>query len=90
MNRRQIKDIINRHYRNLIKYFRKVKKHFDDEAIHQLREEYKKLRAFLRLLSWQREGKETAKISGRLKRCYTIAGSIRDLQLQQQRIKSLL
>ncbi len=86
MNHHQIKNITHRHYRNLKKHFKKVKKRFDDEAIHQLRVEYKKLRAFFRLISGVNGRKETARISGKLKRCYAVAGSIRDLQLQQQRI----
>ncbi|HWH63303.1 MAG TPA: CHAD domain-containing protein [Ginsengibacter sp.] len=85
MNHYQIKNITNRHYRNLKKHFRKIKKHFDAEAIHEFRVEYKKLRAFLRLISKVTGRKETAKISGKLKRCYAVAGSLRDLQLQQQR-----
>ncbi len=86
MHHHHIKNITNRHYLNLKKHFKKVKKRFDDEAIHQLRVEYKKLRAFLRLISGVNGRKETAKISGKLKQCYAVAGSIRDLQLQQQRI----
>ncbi len=82
----KIKNIIKKRYRKLRKQFRKAKKHFDDEAIHQLRVEYKKLRAFLRLIFSESEIKDGAKITGKLKKCYALAGSVRDLQLQQKRI----
>ena len=86
MNHDQIKHITNNHYRKLKKYFTRIIHGFDAETIHQFRVEYKKLRAFFRMLS---QGHETAgeiKISEKLKRGYNISGSIRDLQLQLQRI----
>ena len=52
----------------------------------QFRLEYKKLRAFLRMISQQHETAGEIKISKKLKKGYNISGSIRDLQLQQQRI----
>jgi CHAD domain-containing protein len=87
MNREQIKHITNNQYRKLKKHIKKVAEDFDMEAIHQLRVEYKKLRAFLRMLSHQRETSGEIKVSKTLKGLYTISGSIRDLQLQQKRIQ---
>jgi len=86
MNQEQIKHIINNHYRKLKKHIKKVSEDFDVEAIHQFRVEYKKLRAFLRMISQQLEKAGEIKISKKLKKGYNISGSIRDLQLQQQRI----
>jgi len=86
MNQEQIKHIINNHYRKLKKHIKKVSEDFDVEAIHQFRVEYKKLRAFLRMISQQHETAGEIKISKKLKKGYNISGSIRDLQLQQQRI----
>ena len=86
MKQDQIKHITNNHYRKLKKYFTQIIHGFDAEAIHQFRVEYKKLRAFFRMLS---QGHETAgeiKISIKLRKGYNISGSIRDLQLQLQRI----
>ena len=86
MNQEQIKHITNNHYRKLKKHIKKVSEDFDVEAIHQFRVEYKKLRAFLRMISQDHETAGEIKISKKLKKGYNISGSIRDLQLQQQRI----
>ena len=86
MNQEQIKHITNTHYRKLKKQIKKVAETFDVEAIHQFRVEYKKLRAFLRMISQQHEEAGEIKISKKLKTAYNISGSIRDLQLQQLRI----
>ena len=88
MNQKQIKHITNNHYRKLKKHIKEVSKDFDMEAIHQFRVEYKRLRAFLRMISQQYETAGEIKISKKLKKAYNISGSIRDLQLQQQRIIS--
>ena len=86
MNQEQIKHIINNHYRKLKKHIKKVSEDFDVEAIHQFRVEYKKLWAFLRMISQQQETAGEINVSKKLKKGYNISGSIRDLQLQQQRI----
>ena len=86
MNQGQIKHITNNHYRKLKKHIKTVNEDFDVEAIHQFRVEYKKLRAFLRMISQQQETAGEIKISKKLKKGYNISGSVRDLQLQQQRI----
>ena len=88
MNQEQIKHITNNHYRKLNKYIKKISEHFNEEAIHQFRVEYKKLRAFFRMISQQHDTAGEIKISKKLKKGYNISGSIRDLQLQQQRIIS--
>jgi len=86
MNQEQIKHITNNHYRKLKKHFKHIIHGFDAETIHQFRVEYKKLRAFLRMISQQHEAEGEIKISKKLKKGYNISGSIRDLQLQLQRI----
>ena len=86
MNQEQIKHITNTHYRKLKKYFKHLIPGFDAEIIHQFRVEYKKLRAFLRMLSQEDKKSGEIKISKNLKKAYHISGAIRDLQLQQQRI----
>ena len=86
MNQEQIKHITNNHYRKLKKQIKTVNEDFDVEAIHQFRVEYKKLRAFLRMISQQKEMAGEIKISKKLKKSYNISGCVRDLQLQQQRI----
>ena len=77
MNQEQIKHITNNHYRKLKKHIKKVSEYFNVEAIHQFRVEYKKLRAFLRMISQQHETAGEIKISKKLKKGYNISGSIR-------------
>ena len=86
MNQEQIKHITNNHYRKLQKYFKHIIPDYDTETIHQFRLTYKKLRAFLRMLSQQQDTSGEIKMSKKLKNVYNLSGAIRDLQLQQQRI----
>ena len=86
MNKEQIKNITNNHYRKLKKHLKRVAEDFDVEAIHEFRLEYKKLRAVLRMIAQEKETAGELKISKKLKTAYTISGSMRDLQLQQRRI----
>jgi CHAD domain-containing protein len=58
----------------------------DVDTIHKFRVGYKKARAFTRMIALQNGTKTTIKISKELKTSYKIAGLIRDIQLQQQRI----
>lgn len=87
MNRELIKHITNNHYKKLKKLINEVVSGFDIEAIHQFRVEYKKLRAFLRMIPHGSDTTGKIKISGKLKKIYNISGRIRDLQLQRQRIR---
>jgi CHAD domain-containing protein len=86
MTKKQVKHIINDHYRKLKKQLNHIIPGFDPETIHQFRVEYKKLRAFLRMISRQNENGRKIKFSKNLKKAYKISRTIRDLQLQQQRI----
>ncbi len=86
MDRAQIKNITNSRYRKLKQHIESVATGFDPEAIHLFRVEYKKLRAFFRMLSQGDSSTGEIKILKKLKKAYNISGSIRDLQLQQQRI----
>jgi CHAD domain-containing protein len=87
MNKKQLKHITGDHYRLLKKHIKKVTENFDADAIHQFRVAYKKLRAFLRMISAGNKKGRKIKISKKLQQAYSIAGSIRDLQLQQERIR---
>ncbi|WP_202552057.1 CHAD domain-containing protein [Ginsengibacter hankyongi] len=89
MTESEIRNIINNHYRQLNKFIRKVNKHFEPESIHRLRVEYKKLRAFLRMISVENDCGKKIKISKKLKNAYHVAGEIRDLQLQHQRMLAI-
>ena len=90
MDKSDTKNIINNHYKKLDKFIKIVNKHFKAEAIHLLRVEYKKLRAFLRMISEEKDSREKITIPGKLKKGYHIAGTIRDLQLQHQRILAVI
>lgn len=66
-----------------------IRKKMDPEAIHQIRVEYKKLRAFLRMLSSSPSVTHEINVPKKLKRLYSVCGEIRDLQLQQEQIKEI-
>lgn len=86
MNHKQVKHIVNQFNKELKKHYKKSLKDFDVEALHQLRVTYKKLRAFLRMISCREEGGSEITIAKKIKKAYRVAGHIRDMQLQQQRI----
>ena len=58
-----------------------MKKRFTEHAIHLFRIDFKKLRAFVRLLRAASPRAEQLKIPHRFKKMYSIAGNIRDVQL---------
>lgn len=84
MNKEQIKHITDIHYSKLKDYNKHILKWPDAEAIHQFRVEYKKFRAFLRMITQHHVTRGKIKIARKLKENYKVSGSIRDLQLQQQ------
>ncbi len=86
MNREQLIQITSRHYRKLKKYFNQCKTKKDQEAIHKFRVEYKKFRAFLRMIAQVKTAPLNIRIGVNIKKCYRLLGAIRDFQLQQQRI----
>ncbi len=86
MTKKRITHITGTFYRKIKKYIKKITASFGSEDIHQFRVTYKKLRAFLRMISEQNGNAGELKIPKKLFNCYHIFGSIRDLQLQQQNI----
>lgn len=87
MKKEELKHISTHHYRKIQKHLDRIAKDMDGEEIHQLRMEYKRLRAFFRMLSSSPRVKEEIKVSKKLKQLYSLYGTVRDLQLQQERIK---
>lgn len=85
MNRKHLKHIIKSHFKKIKKYSRRIPDDFDLETIHKFRVEYKKLRAFFRLVN-ESTGRSKIKIQKKLKNVYSLAGNLRDLQLQQARL----
>ena len=82
----QIKQVTGEHFRRLKKYLKRIIRDPDTESIHEFRVEYKKLRAFLRMLLHDKKQRRSAKALKKLKKIYRVSGAIRDLQLQRQRV----
>lgn len=89
MKKEVLKHISDSHYRKIQKQLDGITKDMDGEKVHQLRVEYKKIRAFFRMLSSSERVKEVIKVSKKLKQLYSLYGTIRDLQLQQQRVQAI-
>jgi CHAD domain-containing protein len=79
MHTKELKHIISQHCAALEDAVAGIQKDFEKDAIHAFRVQVKKLRAFLRLLDLT--------IPGRIKKVYTAAGQIRDIQLQVKQIR---
>ena len=88
MNKKQIRHIVHSFYKKLKKRLTLISPGFDTEAIHQYRVQYKKLRAFLRLLSVQNK-KGKVKIHKKLNNIYRCTGALRDLQLLEEKLSLL-
>ncbi len=86
MNKKQLNHINNRQHKKLEEQFERIAENCTIENIHELRVAYKKLRAFARMVSQGNETSGEIKIAKKLKEAYAVSGSIRDLQLQRQRI----
>jgi len=80
MKKRKTAPLIKHGFNKIDKALDKVTVDFGSKDIHDFRVAFKKMRAFLRLAASDRA------TGGRLHHFYQIAGTIRNLQLQQQRI----
>ena len=90
MNQNNINCIKKKHFKKLKQYALLLSKDFDLEAIHRFRVEYKKFRAFVRLGSLSLDIPNKVKMSKKLKNWFNDLGHLRDIQLQQQRIISVV
>lgn len=81
---------IEHRFHTITKLLRKVMLHFEKDAVHELRVELKKLNAFLSLLRAEAGNKDALKFKKRLKALYGYIGIIRNIQLQQHYINSML
>jgi len=82
MTKHEIVHIIKVIFRQIKKTIPSIVKHFDQDSIHKFRVQIKKLRAFLRLLSYEMEEPKDLKLPKSLKKIYTVTGAVRSLQLQ--------
>jgi len=80
MKRAYLADVIRKHGRRIKRYCDQLPGNFEVEMVHDLRLEYKKLRAFSRLLQESKQGRHLI-IPHEIKSVYHGAGRIRDLQL---------
>jgi CHAD domain-containing protein len=75
-----LEDVIIKHIGNIKKHCHRLPGSFDQEDIHDLRVNYKKTRAFLRLLQLEK-GAGGLHLPDKLKAVYQVNGKVRDLQL---------
>jgi CHAD domain-containing protein len=88
MKTEAIRKVYRSKIKKIAKYYRILTGNFNPDDNHYFRVEVKKLRAFMRLVNFSR-GVHEHKIPKPLKKYYRLVGDIRNLQLHQQRIKSL-
>src|ERR1700744_4288525 len=83
MIKTMIKDKVNR----IGELCESIGRDFDKETIHELRVTVKKLRSFLRLLRMHSQ-KNSIKMPKKFKRLYHMAGTIRDVQLELEKVSN--
>lgn len=87
MNKQQVSHTTKKLFTELKKYTKKFAKNTTVEDIHRYRVIYKELRALLRMIGSLNIYADKPIVSKHLKSTYKICGAIRDLQLEQQRLK---
>jgi CHAD domain-containing protein len=80
MKRKALSAVIIRHISSMEKHCHRLPGSFDPEDMHDLRVNYKKTRAFLRLLQVDKESGDL-QVPDKLKAVYQNGGKVRDLQL---------
>lgn len=86
MKRKWVKWYLKKRMRYIEKYAKLIVDGGDQETIHRLRIGFKKLRAFLRLARLESSAEKKLKIPSKLKKIYTYAGRVRDLQIYYENI----
>jgi CHAD domain-containing protein len=89
MTKSQLSHIITTHRRKLKKLLSHIATAYDPEQLHDFRVSFKKTRAFIRMISADNDGRKKIKILKKIKPCYSLAGTLRDLQLLQQHITEI-
>lgn len=88
MKASDIADVYKTRFKKISKYYHKLLEHFGANDIHHFRVEIKKLKAFIRYVNLAMP-EQQQKIPKELKKLYSIAGNIRNLQLHQRRLTNL-
>lgn len=81
MKRRELEHIVHKYAKHLQQYGRKIPGAFAVEDVHELRVEYKKLRAFIRLVQLDVDAGKHLAMPEKVKALYRAAGTVRDDQL---------
>lgn len=89
MTEKDTRQISNALQRKLSAALKKLDKGADPEDVHRFRVACKKLRAFCSMLSFTLREDHTPSLPEKIKKVYTITGSIRDLQLQLSRVEGI-
>ena len=84
MKEKKIKKIIKEYFGKLNLYMGLLISEFSIEEIHRFRVEFKKTRAFLRMVAESTGDQYSIGISKKIKNYYQICGDIRNLQLQRE------
>jgi CHAD domain-containing protein len=80
MKREALEQVVDKHISNIEKHSNKLPGSFNEEDIHDLRVNYKKVRAFLRLLQVEK-GAGHLHVPDKLRSLYHHCGTVRDWQL---------
>ncbi|SRR5579871_519828 len=86
MQQKEIEEIIRHFFIQLQQILSRIEKKIGREDLHNFRVEIKKLRAFLRLLNLELKEQRNQKIPHQLKKIYSLAGKIREVQLHLRKI----
>ena len=90
MDRALLKHINQQKHADLEKKAIKIIWDFSEKSIHEFRVSYKKLRAFFRMISSREKKSEIIKTNKKIREAYRMAGKIRDLQLYQKKMNTVL
>jgi CHAD domain-containing protein len=86
MKQQDIIKVVEDKFRTLNKLANKILVSYHNDVIHEFRHEVKKLRSFLRLVSYNQPLPLSLSLPKKLKKFYGYVGIIRNLQLQQETI----
>lgn len=86
MKHYRVTNIAGRFYQDLSRCSRAMLVDFEKEAIHNFRVEYKKMRAFIRLMN-DDAGSNKIEIPKKLHQVFSLAGALRDNQLQRVSVR---
>ena len=85
MQEKEISDVVERRFKTIHKLLHKIMKDFDADDIHSFRIEVKKIRAFLRLVDFEKKV-DGPLIPKQLKRLYGYIGIVRNIHLHRHSV----